>query len=44
MGKKRRNKSFLDNPNYIAGTFRRNEKGFGFVSIENEEQEVYIML
>ena len=42
MGKKRRNKNFLDNPNYIAGTFRRNEKGFGFVSIENEEQEVYI--
>lgn len=42
MGKKRRQRNILDNPNYIAGTFRRNEKGFGFVSVEGEEQEIYI--
>ena len=42
MSKKRKQKNILDNPNYIAGTFRRNEKGFGFVSVEGEEQEIYI--
>ena len=39
---RRKNKNLLDNPNYIAGTFRRNEKGFGFVKIESEEDEIYI--
>ena len=27
---------------YISGIFRGNEKGFGFVKIENEEDEIYI--
>ena len=42
MSRKKKNKSFLDNPNYVAGTFRRNEKGFGFVCVEGEEEEIYI--
>ena len=42
MSKKRKQKNILDNENYVAGTFRRNEKGFGFVSIEGQEQEIYI--
>ena len=25
-----------------TGTYRKNQKGFGFVKIENEEEEVYI--
>ena len=28
--------------NYIEGIYRRNEKGFGFVKIENQEDEIYI--
>lgn len=27
---------------YLAGIFRANEKGFGFVKIENREEEIYI--
>lgn len=27
---------------YLSGIFRGNEKGFGFVKIENQEQEIYI--
>ena len=42
MSRKKKNINFLDNPNYIAGTFRRNEKGFGFVSVEGQEEEIYI--
>lgn len=42
MSRKKKNKNFLDIPNYIAGTFRRNEKGFGFVSVEGQEDEIYI--
>ena len=42
MSKKRKEKNLLDNPDYISGTFRRNEKGFGFVSVEGEEEEIYI--
>ncbi len=42
MSRKKKNINFLDNPDYIAGTFRRNEKGFGFVSVEGQEEEIYI--
>ncbi len=28
--------------NYQEGTFRKNQKGFGFVKIENKEEEIYI--
>ena len=42
MSKKRKEKNLLDNPDYISGIFRRNEKGFGFVSVEGEEEEIYI--
>ena len=27
---------------YLAGIFRANEKGFGFVKMDNQEQEIYI--
>ena len=39
---KRKKKNLLHNPDYVIGFFRRNEKGFGFVSVEGEEEEIYI--
>ena len=42
MSRKKKKNNFLDNPNYVAGTFRRNEKGFGFVSVEGRKEEIYI--
>ncbi len=32
----------IDNNKYITGIFRANEKGFGFVKIEGQDNEVYI--
>ena len=40
MGR-RKKKNLLDKADYIPGIFNRNEKGFGFVKLENEE-EIYI--
>ena len=34
--------SLVDSNRYITGIFRANEKGFGFVKIENMEEEIYI--
>lgn len=34
--------SLVDENRYITGVFRANEKGFGFVKIENQDEEVYI--
>ena len=34
--------SLIDSRKYISGKFRANEKGFGFVKIENLEEEIYI--
>ena len=28
--------------NYLEGIYRRNAKGFGFVKVENMEDEIYI--
>lgn len=36
----RRKKENLEN--CLSGTFRGNEKGFGFVKLEGEDDEVYI--
>ena len=38
----RRKKENLEN--CLSGTFRGNEKGFGFVKLEGEDDEVYICL
>ena len=27
---------------FVEGTYRKNQKGFGFVKIENQEEEIYI--
>ena len=42
--KKNRKSKYMvvDENQYITGVFRANEKGFGFVKIENKEEEVYI--
>ncbi len=34
--------SLVDNKKYKKGIIRINERGFGFVKIENEEQEIYV--
>ena len=34
--------SLVDSNKYITGIFRANEKGFGFVKIEDVEEEIYI--
>ena len=45
MGKnKKRNKKrkYIDLSNCIEGTYRKNPKGFGFVKIEDQEEEIFI--
>ena len=34
--------SLLENESYTIGTFRRNERGFGFVNIGDDENEIFI--
>ena len=34
--------SLVDSNRYITGTFRANEKGFGFVKIQGRDDEIYI--
>lgn len=34
--------SLIDSNRYITGTFRANEKGFGFAKIQGREEEIYI--
>ena len=35
-------KKILEENQYIAGIFSRHEKGFGFVKVEGQEEEIYI--
>ena len=40
--KNKKNRYRLIGNNYKQGVYRKNQKGFGFVKIENEEDEIYI--
>ncbi len=40
--KNRKNRYKLIEKTYYDGIYRRNQKGFGFVRIENQEEEIYI--
>ena len=40
--KNRKNKYILMDEKYVEGTFNANQKGFGFVKIDGEEEEIYI--
>ena len=48
MGKHKNKKDKIDiekllqNENYKIGTFERKEKGFGFVNISKDEEDIYI--
>ena len=40
--KTKKNKYRINDEKYFKGTYRRNSKGFGFVKIEGEDEEIYI--
>ena len=40
--KNRKNRYKLVEKNYYDGIYRKNQKGFGFVRLENQEEEIYI--
>lgn len=40
--KNRKNKYRLPDKSYKSGIYRKNQKGFGFVKIENEDDEIFI--
>ena len=40
--KNRKNRYRLIGENFVEGTYRKNQRGFGFVKIENREDEIYI--
>ncbi len=40
--KNRKSKYRITEKNYYDGIYRKNQKGFGFVKLENEEEEIYI--
>lgn len=40
--KNRKNKYILMDEKYVEGTYRANQKGFGFVKIEGEDTEIHI--
>lgn len=40
--KNRKNRYSLSKKTYYAGSYRKNAKGFGFVKIEEQEDEIYI--
>ena len=40
--KNRKNRYRLVEENFLEGIYRKNQKGFGFVKVENEEDEIYI--
>ena len=42
IGKNRKNRYRVIEENYQEGIFRKNAKGFGFVKIEGQEDEIYI--
>ena len=41
-GKNKKNRYRVIEENFEQGTFRRNQKGFGFVKLENRDDEIYI--
>ena len=40
--KNKKNRYRLIGENFVEGIYRKNQKGFGFVKIENQEDEIYI--
>ena len=40
--KNRKNKYKISEEKYFKGTYRKNQKGFGFVKVEDREDEIYI--
>lgn len=40
--KNKKNRYRLIGENFVEGTYRKNQRGFGFVKIENREDEIYI--
>ena len=40
--KNKKNRYRLIGENFVEGTYKKNQKGFGFVKIENQEEEIYI--
>ena len=42
IGKNRKNRYRVIEDNYQEGIFRKNAKGFGFVKIDGQEDEIYI--
>ncbi len=40
--KNKKNRYKLIGENFVEGVYRKNQKGFGFVKIENQEDEIYI--
>ena len=40
--KNRKNRYRINDEKILEGTYRRNSKGFGFVKIDGEEEEIYI--
>ena len=40
--KNKKNRYRLIGENFQEGIYRKNQKGFGFVKIENQEDEIYI--
>ena len=40
--KNKKNRYRLIGENFVEGIYRKNKKGFGFVKIENQEDEIYI--
>ena len=40
--KNKKNRYRLIGENFVEGTYRKNQKGFGFVKLEDQEEEIYI--
>lgn len=40
--KNKKNRYRLIGENFVEGIYRKNQKGFGFVKVENQEDEIYI--
>ncbi len=40
--KNRKNRYRMNDEKFLEGTYRRNAKGFGFVKLEDQEEEIYI--
>ena len=40
--KNKKNRYMINDEKILEGTYRRNSKGFGFVKLDNEDEEIYI--